>query len=140
MSITINDIRDAVVGALADSFPGIKVSDEEIKQGLGQRRFYVKLLDAAQLAEVGSRYRREHSFDVHYFGPDNAELNDVAERLYDVLEMMPTPGGDLRGIRMRHETVDGVLHFFFVVQFRVARQPTSGPTMQTLIEEVDLIG
>ncbi|CAI6087176.1 phage tail terminator family protein [Cohnella sp. JJ-181] len=139
-TITINDVRDAVVGALVDSFPTIKVSDEEIKQGLGPRRFYVKLLDADQQALVGNRYRREHSFDVHYFGPNNAELNDVAEQLYDVLELMPTPGGDLRGIRMRHETVDEVLHFFFIVQFRIARQPSSGPMMQTLIEEVDLIG
>lgn len=138
--ITINNVRDAVVGALADSFPGIKVSDEEIKQGLGTRRFYVKLLGADQQTQIGSRYWREHLFDVHYFGPDNANLHDVAERLYDVLELIPTEGRAMRGIRMRHETVDGVLHFFLTVQFRVARQLESGPKMHTLIEEVDLFG
>lgn len=140
MSITINDVRDAVVGALADSFPGIKVSDEEIKQGLGQRRFYVKLLDADQQAQVGNRYQRDHAFDVHYFGPNNAELHGVAEQLYDVLELIPTSGRYLRGIRMRHEIVDSILHFFFTVQFRVARLAAAEPTMQTLIEEVDFIG
>jgi hypothetical protein len=124
--VTVNDVRDGLIAKLVQLFPGSKVTGEEIKQGLGQGRFFVKLLTASQTGEIGRRSRRAHSLDVRYFGKSNEEMHDVAEALYAGLKLITLPSGDtVRGTSMRHEIVDEVLHFFvdFNIHVLQAKEP-----------------
>ena len=126
--VTINDIRTAVFHQLAERFPDIKRYCEEI---------FVKLLTASQTQELDIRYMRTHSFDIHYFPEDNSnsEAHDIAEQLYDALEVIAYNGVQYRGINMNHEVVDGVLHFFVDYDFHVRRVVPDEPKMGDIEQE-----
>jgi len=135
--VTINDIRTAVFHRLAEKFPDIKRYGEEIRQGFEEPCFFVKLLTASQTKELNIRYMRTHSFDIHYFPRDNSneEAHDMAEKLYDVMELIEYNGVKYRGIGMSHEIVDGVLHFFVDYNFHVRRIVPDVPKMESLEQE-----
>ncbi|SDJ76468.1 phage tail terminator family protein [Paenibacillus naphthalenovorans] len=137
MSVTVNDVRDGVISKLKQLFPDVKVTGEEIKQGLGQSRFFVKLLTTKQSRVINRRYRRSHPFDIHYFGQTNEELHATADALYDGIEYINVPGGAVRGNNMQHEIVDGVLHFFVDYDFHVIRTKAAETKMRTLEQEAN---
>lgn len=137
--VTVKDIVDAVILKLSQTFPSATIYEEEIKQGLAEPCFFVKLFPVAQDKEFGRRYKRYHTFDVHYFplskDDANVEMHDVAERLYDVLEWISMGSGLHHGSKMNHEIVDGVLHFFVSYDFHLMRPKADVPKMQTLTKE-----
>ena len=136
--VTVNDVRRGVMNALKQRFPTVKIYGEEIAQGFEPPAFFVKLFPVSHTREVGRRYLRAHSFDVHYFPGskyENEEMHDVAEQLYDALEYIDATGTKYRGARMNHEIVDGVLHFFVDYDFHVMRPVPDVPKMQTLEQE-----
>lgn len=117
---------------------------EEIKQGLDPPCFFVKLFPVAQERQQGRRYIRQHTFDIHYFprGFDtggvstaNEEMHQLSDTLYGVMEYIDC-NGLIRGTGMRHEIVDGVLHFFVSYDFHLLRQrPTSTPMQHMDMKE-----
>lgn len=143
MPVTINSIRDGVISTLDSHFPEIPVMGEEIEQGLSPGMdleppcFFVKMLMAGQTQELNIRYSRTHSFDLHYFAVDrkNRAMHDMAEQLYEHMDLIDIDGLLYRGTNMNHEIVDEVLHFFVDYTFRVRRQEPEIPDMQTLEHE-----
>lgn len=137
--VTINNVIDGVILKLSQSFPSATIYEEEIKQGLVEPCFFVKLFPVAQDKEFGRRYKRYHYFDVHYFPlskeDSNVEMHDVAEKLYDALEWISIGGGRDQGTKMNHEIIDGVLHFFVSYNFHLMRPKQDYPKMQTLTKE-----
>lgn len=127
--VNFNTVRDGVNAALDASFPEVPIAGEEIKQGLQEPYFFVKLLDAAQDQELGRRYRRFYSFDIHYFGTDNRDMHEAAEKLYEALESVDVDGILYRGTGMHHEIFDRVLHFFVDFNFMVSRPAPAVPAM-----------
>ncbi len=99
---------------LKEDFPGMRVYDSEVKQGLEPPCFLVTVLEPSRARLVGQWWRQEQMFDVQYFPKtgDSNELYAIGSRLFDTLETITLPDGALRGTGMRFETVDGVLHFF----------------------------
>ena len=63
----------------------------------------------------------------------------MAEQLYDCLEYIQIAGGNCCGRRMRHEIIDGVLHFFVDYDFHVLRERPEEPKMQDLHVEGRLV-
>lgn len=135
--VEINDIRTAVMRRLCERFPDIKRYGEEIRQGFKAPCFFVKMMNASQTQELGARYMRTHSFDIHYFPRDHAnkEAHDMAEKLYDALEFIEYNGAKYQGTGMNHEIVDGVLHFFVDYAFRVWRVIPEPPKMESMEQE-----
>jgi len=137
--VTFLDVRTGLLKALAQAFPDIDRYGEEIKQGLEAPCFFVKLFPVSQEREFGRRYKRFHSFDIHYFPKSetrpNEESHALAEQLYDQLEYIEVNNGLCRGTKMKHEIVDEVLHFFVTYDFHVLRSKTAVPKMQTLEQE-----
>lgn len=114
MSI-VNHIRESIVVALDKHFPSAKIYGEEIQQGFQEPCFFIKILNPAQRQIMGSRYFREHPFDIHYFPSkegDNEEMNDVANQLFRILEYIVFDGDSVRGTDVHYEIIDRVLHFF----------------------------
>lgn len=140
--ITINLVRDSVISALDQNFPEVPIYGEEIKQGFNEPCFFVKLFPVSQDQLLGRRYQRKHSFDIHYFAGSNEELHDMAEQLYDKMELVPilSTGGHMRGTQMRHEITDRVLHFFVDYNFHVFREVEPDPVMQTMEQEGHIRG
>lgn len=137
--MTITEVRDGIISTLHQQFPDIPIRGEEIKQGFVAPCFFVRTLDTAQDREVDRRYKRYHSFDIHYFPVSevdaNQEMLGMAEQLYGLLEYITPSGSLIRGTGLRHEIVDGVLHFFVNYVFHVMRDKEPVPPMQTMKQE-----
>lgn len=131
-TVTINAIRNAVNQVLGRHFPDVEIMDEEIKQGLIEPCFFVKLIQVGQIQELGLRYNRTHAFDIHYFGENNPQAHDVAEKLYNVMDEIEHDGDLFRGSGMRHEIIDGVLHFFVNYNFKVRKVIPESPKMHII--------
>ncbi|BBI32041.1 phage tail terminator family protein [Cohnella abietis] len=140
--ITVNDVLNGVTRALAEHFPDMPRYGEEIKQGLDAPCFFIKLFPTSQTREVGRRYLRTHTFDIHYFPnpaiDENEDAHDIAEQLYSKLEYLLVGNGQCRGTRMRHEVIDGVMHFFVSYDFHIMRPAPQLPKMQSIEQEVKL--
>ncbi len=131
-AVTINAIRDAVNRVIDIYFPDVEIMGEEIKQGLREPCFFVKLIQGEQTQELGLRYNRSHAFDIHYFGTNNRESYDITERLYEVMRLIEYEGMLFQGTGMKHEIVDGVLHFFVDYNFKVREVIPEETKMQSI--------
>lgn len=139
----IYDLRIGVNQVLDDKFPNISVYGEEIKQGFEEPCFFVKVLTSGHDKEFNRRYKRNISFDIHYFSDKedvNADCDDMADNLYEILEYVPVGNSLYRASSMKHEVIDGVLHFMLQFNYKVIKQVDSEPIMQKLKFEVNTIG
>lgn len=138
---TMNDVRNAVIAALYQRFPAVPIYGEDISQGLTEPCFYVKLFPTQHDQSLNRRYRRTHTFDIHYF-PEPIQpykdMHDMSEALTDVLELVPFGTGLLRGSGMNTEIIDGVLHFGVEYTVNLVRPPTSAQNMNTMKQEAKL--
>jgi len=134
LQVTINDVRHAVIAALEDAFPDIPVGGAEIKRNLAPPCFCVELLEASHTQELGRRFVRSLPFDVQYFAanPDSEALYDVAEQLTGLLQWIEAGGRMTRGMGIRFQVVEDVLHFYVEYQVHVWAPQPEVPAMQTL--------
>ena len=113
----INDIINGISVKLNQEFGSdYRIYKENIKQGLKEPCFNIVALEPTQEARLPNRYFRTYPFDIHYFAKSTtgskAEMYDVAERLFIILEYIFVVDNLCKGTKMRFEIVDGVLHFF----------------------------
>ena len=113
----INDIVSGITNGIYDEFGnGYKIYTEDVEQGLDEPCFFIAVLDAKQVRIVGNRYMLTAAVDVHYFPSTkakNKEMQDVGQRLYQVLQRISLLDGDmLNGFDMSWDIIDEVLHFF----------------------------
>lgn len=139
--ITIDDIRKGIMRKI-NTFRDVdtKIYGESIEQNFKEPCFFIKELRSNQNRELGNRYKRSHSYDVHYFpDPDsnskNQDMREVAELLYDQLEYIEVNSKLIMGQEMDHQIIDGVLHLFVKYPFYVFKEMNSIPTMETLYQE-----
>jgi hypothetical protein len=89
--------------------------DADIVQGLKEPCFFIAVLNPSYKRLVGLRYLIENPFVIQYFpknAKDNIESHDVAFAMFDTLEYITLPDGDmLHGTSISHEIVDGVVQF-----------------------------
>ena len=112
----INEIIDGISVAINTEFgDDYEIYTESIEQGLEEPCFSILCLNPTVEQFLGKRYFRTNQFCVHYFPKSNerrSECNEVAERLFNCLEVI-TAGGDLiRGTSLHSEISDDVLSFF----------------------------
>lgn len=135
----VNEIVDGIAVKLDEICPTAEVYREEMEQGFKEPCFFILPLRTAQRAEVGNRYQRTHSFDVHYFpsneGKASEEMEAVASAFLMGLEYI-TAGGDLiRATRAEYEVHDGVLHFEVDYTVFMRRVEEEKPLMEVLVQE-----
>lgn len=118
----VNRIIYGISNALSKSFQGVRIYVDNVEQGLEEPCFFIVPLISKEKPLLDVRAMRSISFDVHYFTRSgNLDLQATASTLYRVLKRITllkenTFEGEseemLNGFNMRHEVVDGVLHFF----------------------------
>lgn len=106
---------------------GLPIYVDEVKQDLETPSFFIDLLAHTHTLFLGNRYYRTQTFDIVYFPSEdvvsNAEILSVTDELDYLLEYITlTDNTTLRGINLRHETVDNVLHFFLDYNFFVYKK------------------
>lgn len=118
-----------------DQLFGYEIYTDEVEQGLNEPCFFIVCLTGRQEQEIGTLYEREQAFDIHYFPQAHKptrEINDVADTLHMELEYITVDGNLVRGSKMRHEVIDGVLHFFVNYDIRIRKVVEPGPYMEDL--------
>ena len=133
----INSIVEAISCSLNEEFgDDYEIHNEEIKQGLKEPCFFIACLNPNNNLFLGKRYERTNQFCIQYF-PQSAkkqrECADVAERMHDCLEYITTDGDTkpIRGSKMNHQVVDGVLNFFVNYDFFTVKTEDQTP-METM--------
>ena len=110
----LDKIVDGISEKLNEVF-GLRIYTESVNQGLKPPCFLIHLVNPVNTRVLNKRFFRENLFDVRYFpGSDEpkTECYTMQDALYLVLEYIMVDGDLQRGVRMRGELVDGVLHFF----------------------------
>ena len=124
---------------------GYPVHIDEIKQGLKEPCFLIVCVTGSQEQEIGPAYTRGQAFDIHYFprAKNSArEVHSVVGTLNLGLEYITVDDNLVRGTKMRHEVISGVLHFLVNYDIRIRRVIENDPVMETVIidERVKTIG
>ncbi|MBS6396674.1 MAG: hypothetical protein KH452_05935 [Clostridiales bacterium] len=120
----IQEIIDGICLAVDEEFNGLEQSyeihTESLEQGFDGPCFFVLCIGQESEAQLAQRYRRAHSFGIHYF-PDSeeprAECLKVAERLFGCLELIRAGDSLIRGTDMESRIEEKVL--IFTVDFNV---------------------
>lgn len=110
----ISSIIAAISVALNAEF-GYENYMEEIKQDLVEPCFFIQCVNPTTELFLGKRYFRQNLFCIQYFpkGEDKQrECNEVAEKMIWCLEYIIVDGQKMRGTKMKHNVVGGVLNFF----------------------------
>ncbi|MGE6261107.1 phage tail terminator family protein [Heyndrickxia sporothermodurans] len=139
--ITMNIVRDSVMNTLGKYFSDFEIYGEENPQDFSASCFFVKLLNVDQKQELGNRYRRSYFFDIHFYPEDKKirTMHEMAEQLYELLEVIDIDQDLQRGIGMKHEIIDDVLHFFVHYNFIVRKVELDESKMQDLNVEEGLV-
>lgn len=128
---------------LDKEFPNTAIYNEEIEQGFEEPCFFIKVLSSGQDKELNIRYKKNISFDIHYFSDKedvNSDCLDMVDMLYEVLEYIKVNNSLYRSNKMTHEIIDGVLHFMLQFNYNVLKQIEKAPRMNKLKQEVYLNG
>lgn len=139
----VNNIVNALAGALKQAYPTAKIYTDTINQGLVEPSFYIMTLKSTQEQKLGEKYYREHYFDIHYFSDsrNNNSLHEVATDLYNTLEVITLLNGDsVRASKMNYEIVDGALHFFVHYNMHLRKTEVPGDNMETLVVNSNVKG
>ena len=116
MIITINSLITSLFIKLSQEFDDhINIYSENVEQGFDKPCFFIASVNSSNKNLLGKRYLRKNSFDIKYFPEveNNNEMQEIASTLYDVLEILTLENGDkIRGTKMNHKVLDGVLHFY----------------------------
>jgi hypothetical protein len=139
----VEDIKNGIIKRLDELYPDIPKYDEQIKQGFDEPAFFVLQMDGAQQKQLSRTYKRSAMYDIHYF-PDRrglaekADCQSMAEQLYENLEYINGASSIYRSMRMKHEVVGEVLHFFVSYENRLIKTKVPEIKMQHLEQEEHL--
>jgi hypothetical protein len=146
MRLMLNETIDGIAQKLNQVFGDrYEIYIDEVKQGLKEPCFLIVCITGNQQQKLGTLYNREQSFDLHYFPQAKQitrEVNSVIAALNMELEYIEIEGGLLRGTKMKHEVIEGVLHFFVNYDIRIRKVVEPDPLMEDLeiIERVKTNG
>lgn len=68
--------------AIAKEYPDISIYREEVPQGQAKPGFYIHLISPSQSLFLDNRYKKDHTFTIHYF-PDEKESRKDLQSVYD---------------------------------------------------------
>jgi len=132
----LNETMTGIARKLNATFGnGYEIYIDEIKQGLKEPCFLLVCLTGRQQQEIGITYNREQAFDIHYFPKAKnytTEINGVVDTLNMELEYITVNGNLVRGSKMKHQVIDGVLHFFVNYDLRIRKVVDPEPFLENL--------
>ena len=138
--VTLNDIIQAVAGALKAVWPSRKVYVDEITQN-ADGAFYVALADVEQARGLDRQQRRTVGVQVLYFlrSKDTLEYLEWADSMFDHFRMLDVGGRQvhLSNQSARNDSDGRYYQFLFDIDLRFVEAAPASEPMETLkIEEV----
>ncbi len=130
-----NDIIDGISIKINELFEGkYQIYTNNVEQGLEFPCFFIKELPSNRKGLLCNRYENELNLVIHVMleEPTMEELNDIADRLYELEYISLTNGDILRGTDMKTEISDGVLLFFVTYKYFTYKETTKESDMENL--------
>ena len=151
----LNIIIEGVAAAIRQAFGSrYMIYTDEVKQGFKEPCFFILPISSGYTPFLNRRAQYRSRLDIHYFPSgfnknadraperspaaepfsqsENADISDVSEKLYLVLEYIKTEWGLIRGTSISEERVDGVLHFMVDYSVVIRREKDKDPYMEVL--------
>ncbi|MCI9000899.1 MAG: hypothetical protein HFJ26_08500 [Clostridia bacterium] len=132
-----NDVIDGISIKIDEMFGDeYKIYTNNVKQGLEMPCFFIKSLPSNKQKLIGNRYENEINLVIHTMIEDSEnkeeQLNDIADKLYELEYVMLLTGDLLRGYDMKTEISDGVLLFFITYKYFTYKQTQQEIEMNNL--------
>ncbi len=133
-----NDIMDAVTCRLNELFgDGYEIYTDEVEQELHEPCFFVQFLEPSEKPMIGLRAFRNTGMCIQYIPKEGSQksrdLNQMASRLMDGMELVTLPGGDLlRGTSKSTKVSDGILNFFVNYNMFIIKKKDTEGAMETI--------
>lgn len=139
----INEFKVAINQMLKKEFPNINIYDKDLKQGFDKPCFFIKVLSSSQIKEINRRYKKSISFDINYFrdeGNVNLDYAYIVDKLYEIFHYLKVDESLYRATDMKHEFIDGQLHFYFKINYHIIKEIEEISKMNNLKKEIYLNG
>lgn len=75
----VDEIKMLIINQLKSTFPGKKVYDEDVQQGLITPAFILRLLQNHQERKLGNQMEREYSFVITFFPLNEREYHSECD-------------------------------------------------------------
>jgi hypothetical protein len=141
----INNIINGIAGVLHRTFGDTHaIYKESVKQGLKEPCFIITTLEPTSENANNGHYLRNYPFNITFIPESDtdakSEMYRTAESLFLILDYINVLDNLRRGIKMRYEIVDDVLHFFVTYTMYVKEIKNAESTMGTLDYNATLEG
>lgn len=114
----LNDIKQCIVNALLNVYPGITIYDEDIPQNFKTPSFLITLIEHNYAKRINNKFNAEVSFDISFFSSkEKTEIkNDCIKVQQDLFRSFDLIG-TYRVLNKNATIVDNVLHFTFKIKY-----------------------
>ncbi len=128
--MTIQNIIDGVADALSTLNKTMYVN--EVKQGYQNGDILIHVVDASIQPMMTLRYRGSVQIDVIQFNDVKTDAYAMGQQIIDLLEVISTDDGMIRGSNYSYNYTDGALHVLATYDVSVQRPETPETKMHTL--------
>lgn len=130
----VDGISEAVLNEFGTEYDFVgNISQSGTEQG----SFYIHSYEGSREAMLAMQYKSKNSFTIYYYPKSvdayTEELGSTCERLYDCLEYIKESDNLIRGINMRSEVYEGVLHFFVDYYLNLQKESAKEASFDELV-------
>ncbi len=139
----VNSVIDAICLAISKAFGDKEIYTEEVKQGFLPPCFFISGVNLNENRYIGKRYKHAGKYEINYFSAEesaNREINEVSEKLSEILETIEVDDGLMRGTKMEATISDNVLSFIVHYDCFVYRDAESKSVMEKVRAETEVKG
>lgn len=119
----IQEMVQAMTQAIYTVAPDIPIYDAQTEQPFKVPCFHIVLKAMNQKKNLGNRYQQTYSYDVRYYPAENigaeVDVRRIQELAVDALEWIEVSNKPVKGLDIRAEYAEGMLHVFVDYQVSV---------------------
>ena len=130
--MTTQDLINGMATAIINGAGKDGVYEDEVKQGLSDGDILINLVNVTLDQLLTHLYRGTFTFDVVYFDPSKEKAYDMGGTLLNLLHLVDTDDGKVRGQNMSYRYIEDALHMYVTYIVRLREPVEKGPLMKHL--------
>lgn len=140
--VFINNILKTLVDKMSEAVLNEFGAEYKFVTNIGQSgseegSFYIHSYESTREMLFARQYKSKNSFTIYYYPKSmeayTEEFGSTCERLYDCLEYIRENDNVIRGMNMRSEVYEGVLHFFVDYYLNLQKETVEEASFDELV-------
>lgn len=133
-------VKEGIIKKINEYYPNCTITGDRTKEDLEEPYFFVHQLPKIKKSELQSSVY-DTDFDIQYYLSEEEDDLDikyaqVGDKLLDILEIISISDNKLiRGLNMRWEVIDNVLHVFVTYKYGILNIPDTEKMKSLEVEE-----